>query len=107
MCLDLMSSTLFFFSMEFCEAGGLSSKAVMKISTFVIIIPGIEIIIPEMEIIIPGITAQDSYHFRGCSIHHTFNRAVTVHGVDNLLVKDNVAFHNMGHAYFLEDGIFY
>ena len=37
-------------------------------------------------------------------MHHTFNRAVTVHGVDNLLVKDNVAYHNMGHAFFLEDG---
>jgi hypothetical protein len=30
---------------------------------------------------------------------------VTVHGVNNLLVKDNVAFNNMGHAYFLEDGV--
>ena len=44
-------------------------------------------------------------HSRGCAIHHTFNRAVTVHGVNNLLVKDNVAFNNLGHAYFLEDGV--
>ena len=30
---------------------------------------------------------------------------MTVHGVNNLLVKDNVAFNNMGHAFFLEDGV--
>ena len=44
------------------------------------------------------------YYYRGCAIHHTFNRAVTVHGVDNLLVENNVAYNNMGHAFFLEDG---
>ena len=43
-------------------------------------------------------------YVRGCGIHHTFNRAVTVHAVDNLLVEKNVAFNVLGHAYFLEDG---
>ena len=47
---------------------------------------------------------SDSY-VRGCSIHHTFNRAVTIHAVNNLLVERNVAFNIKGHAYFLEDGI--
>ena len=44
-------------------------------------------------------------YVRGCGIHHTFNRAVTVHAVDHLLVEKNVAFNILGHAYFLEDGI--
>ncbi|XP_071488092.1 fibrocystin-L-like [Diadema antillarum] len=44
-------------------------------------------------------------YVRGCGIHHTFNRAVTIHGVHNFLVEHNVAFNVMGHAYFLEDGI--
>ena len=44
-------------------------------------------------------------YVRGCSIHHTFNRAVTVHAVNNLLVENNVAYNILGHAYFLEDGI--
>ena len=44
-------------------------------------------------------------YVRGCSIHHTFNRAVTVHAVDYLLVEKNVAYNILGHAYFLEDGI--
>ena len=44
-------------------------------------------------------------YVRGCGIHHTFNRAVTVHGVNNLLVENNVAYNIMGHAYFLEDGV--
>ncbi|XP_022097673.1 fibrocystin-L-like isoform X1 [Acanthaster planci] len=44
-------------------------------------------------------------YVRGCGIHHTFNRAVTIHAVHNLLVEHNVAYNVMGHAYFLEDGI--
>lgn len=44
-------------------------------------------------------------YVKGCSIHHTFNRAVTVHAVDYLLVENNVAYNILGHAYFLEDGI--
>ena len=44
-------------------------------------------------------------YVRGCAIHHTFNRAVTIHAVNNLLVENNVAFNIMGHAYFLEDGV--
>ena len=44
-------------------------------------------------------------YVRGCGIHHTFNRAVTMHAVDHLLVEKNVAFNILGHAYFLEDGI--
>ena len=43
-------------------------------------------------------------YVRGCGIHHTFNRAVTIHSVDYLLVEKNVAFNILGHAYFLEDG---
>ncbi|CAG9461071.1 unnamed protein product [Pedinophyceae sp. YPF-701] len=42
---------------------------------------------------------------RGNSIHHTFNRALTVHGSHGAIVENNVAFNNMGHAFFLEDGI--
>ena len=42
---------------------------------------------------------------RRCSIHHTYNRAVALHGVHNVLVEDNVAYDNMGHAFFLEDGV--
>ena len=43
-------------------------------------------------------------YVRGCAIHHTFNRAVTIHGVDYLLVEKNVVYNVLGHAYFLEDG---
>ncbi|XP_022094388.1 fibrocystin-L-like [Acanthaster planci] len=44
-------------------------------------------------------------YVRGCGIHNTFNRAVTIHGVHNLLVEHNVAYKVMGHAFFMEDGI--
>lgn len=41
----------------------------------------------------------------GCAIHHTFQRAITVHAVKYLRIIDNVAYANRGHAYFLEDGV--
>jgi hypothetical protein len=43
-------------------------------------------------------------YVRACALHQTFNRAVTIHGADHLLVEKNVAFNILGHAYFLEDG---
>ena len=44
-------------------------------------------------------------YVKGCAVHHTFNRAVTIHGVHYLRVQDNVAYDTMGHTYFIEDGI--
>ena len=47
---------------------------------------------------------RNSYIKRN-AVHHTFNRAVTIHGVHCLNVEDNVAYHTMGHTYFIEDAI--
>ena len=47
---------------------------------------------------------RNSY-VRSCSVHRTFNRAVTIHGVHHLRVMDNVAFDTMGHTYFTEDAV--
>ena len=44
-------------------------------------------------------------YVKGCAIHHTFNRAVTIHGVHYLRVLNNVAFETRGHTYFVEDGL--
>ncbi|XP_063862995.1 fibrocystin-L-like [Scylla paramamosain] len=44
-------------------------------------------------------------YIRRCSIHHTYNRAVTMHARNNLLVEHNVVYNNMGHAIFTEDGV--
>ena len=44
-------------------------------------------------------------YVRGCAIHRSFNRAVTMHGIHDLLVERNVIFDIMGNAYFMEDGI--
>lgn len=41
----------------------------------------------------------------GNSIHHSYNRAITVHGVHYLKVQKNVAYWVMGHTIFIEDGI--
>ncbi len=42
---------------------------------------------------------------KNSSIHHSFNRCVTIHGAHNVVVKNNVAYEALGHCYFLEDGI--
>ncbi|NNL97622.1 MAG: transmembrane domain-containing protein [Acidimicrobiia bacterium] len=43
-------------------------------------------------------------YIRGAAIHHSFNRCVTIHGTNHILVEDNVGFDTFGHCYFLEDG---
>ena len=39
------------------------------------------------------------------TIRHSHQRCVVVHGTDNVLVEDNVAYDNFGHCYILENGI--
>jgi cell surface hyaluronidase len=43
-------------------------------------------------------------YLKDSSIHHAFNRCVTVHGTNHLEIKNNAAFDTIGHCYFLEDG---
>ena len=49
-------------------------------------------------------SVKQSY-VRECSIHHTYHRAIAIHGVHYLRVQNNVAFENLGHAYLVEDGV--
>jgi cell surface hyaluronidase len=48
--------------------------------------------------------AGNGSYLKDSSIHHAFNRCVTVHGTNKLEVKNNAAFDTIGHCYFLEDG---
>src|SRR6186713_3280693 len=48
--------------------------------------------------------AQGQY-IKNASIHDTYNRCVTVHGTNFLRVENNVTYNNIGHCFFLEDGI--
>jgi cell migration-inducing and hyaluronan-binding protein len=48
--------------------------------------------------------AQGQY-VKNAAIHDTYNRCVTVHGTHNLQVENNVTYNNVGHCFFLEDGI--
>ena len=41
---------------------------------------------------------------RNTSLHHLFNRCVTIHGTNGILLQDNAAYQTFGHCYFLEDG---
>ncbi|XP_069572864.1 fibrocystin-L-like [Brachyistius frenatus] len=44
-------------------------------------------------------------YVRGCAIHQTFNRAVTIHNTHKLLVEHNIIYNVMGGGFFIEDGI--
>ena len=48
--------------------------------------------------------ASQSYVHR-CSIHRSFNRAITIHGTHYLRVEENTVYDVMGGAFFLEDGV--
>src|SRR5437868_2816597 len=42
---------------------------------------------------------------KNAAIHDTYHRCVTVHGTNYLDVENNVTYNNIGHCFFLEDGI--
>lgn len=50
-----------------------------------------------------GNTGQGQY-FKNSSVHHSFNRAITIHGTESTLVQRNVLYDHIGHGVFLEDG---
>ena len=41
---------------------------------------------------------------KNSTVHHAFNRAIAIHGVNNLTLTNNVAYDTRGHALFIEDG---
>ncbi len=44
-------------------------------------------------------------YIKNASIHDTYNRCVTVHGTNDVVVQNNVTYNTVGHCFFLEDGI--
>jgi hypothetical protein len=48
---------------------------------------------------------REGDYIENSSIHHTFNRALTIHGAHNILVSQTVAYDHIGHGYFLEDAV--
>jgi hypothetical protein len=44
-------------------------------------------------------------YIKNAAIHDTYSRCVTVHGTNNLQIENNVTYNNVGHCFFLEDGI--
>lgn len=41
---------------------------------------------------------------RNSSMHHLYNRCISIHGTNGVLVDANAAYNTFGHCYFLEDG---
>ena len=48
---------------------------------------------------------QNESYIRGVSVHHSNNRACTLHDVSNMTVEHNVAYSIKGLTFFLEDGV--
>src|SRR5678810_1192139 len=44
-------------------------------------------------------------YIKNSAIHNTYSRCVTVHGTNYLSVENNVTYNNIGHCFFLEDGV--
>ena len=44
-------------------------------------------------------------YIENSSIHDTYSRCVTVHGTNNLLIRNNVTYNTVGHCYFMEDAV--
>src|SRR5579883_3389486 len=44
-------------------------------------------------------------YIKNSAIHDTYSRCVTVHGTNYLDVENNVTYNNIGHCFFMEDGI--
>ena len=44
-------------------------------------------------------------YIEGCSVHHSFNRGSTIHGVHYLKVIKNVYYQHLGHGIFIEDSV--
>jgi len=43
-------------------------------------------------------------YIENSSVHHSFNKGVTIHGTNDVSVDNNVVFDTLGHSIFLEDG---
>ncbi|MGR3365896.1 DUF4214 domain-containing protein [Sagittula sp.] len=43
-------------------------------------------------------------YFKNSSIHGSFNKGLTIHDTNNLIVTNNVVFDTVGHGFFFEDG---
>jgi len=44
-------------------------------------------------------------YIKNSAVHDTYSRCVTVHGTNYLDVNNNVTYNNIGHCFFLEDGV--
>jgi hypothetical protein len=49
-------------------------------------------------------TTGAGQYIKNSSVHHSFNRAVTIHGTHGTTVENNFCYDHIGHGIFLENG---
>ncbi len=47
----------------------------------------------------------DGQYIQNSSIHDTYSRCVTIHGTNDVLIKNNVTYNTVGHCFFMEDAV--
>ena len=47
----------------------------------------------------------DGQYIENSSIHDTYSRCVTIHGTNDVLIKNNVTYNTVGHCFFMEDAV--
>lgn len=45
--------------------------------------------------------SMNGSYVRQCAIHHSHNRALTAHGVHDIIIERNVAYDITGHTFFV------
>ena len=85
-----------------CHSPG-DESTVCRIDSIELTLVGQAFILGSYPIHFHMIGTVHSSYVRSNAIHHTFNRAVTIHGIHYLRVQNNVAYHTMGHTIFIED----
>ena len=87
-----------------CHSPG-DESTVCRIDSIELTMVGQAFILGSYPIHFHMIGTVHSSYVRNNAIHHSFNRAVTIHGVHYLRVQNNVAYHTMGHTIFIEDAV--
>ena len=98
---------------EDSEAGGFGAH-IMAMKDSIMRLEGVELYRMGQKLGNRGILGRYALHshmagdvtgnyVKNLSIHHTYNRCITIHGTDSWLLTDNVCYDAIGHMYFFED----
>ncbi|KAK3265674.1 hypothetical protein CYMTET_25659 [Cymbomonas tetramitiformis] len=93
-----------FTATDACNNFEVSDCVVMRLSNVEVALAGQGFFIGRYPIHFHRVGDVPASFVRNVSVHDTFNRAITIHGLRNYRIEHNVMFESRGHALFIEDG---